>query len=43
MQTTIERLPAPYGYCWDNTIVNNANNAYADLYPVNYTTVVSIL
>lgn len=42
LQTTIERLPAPYGDCWDTTIMDNSNNAYADRYPVNYSTVVSI-
>jgi len=37
----VKRLPAPYGDCKDSTTFDAADNAYSELYPVQYTASVS--
>ena len=38
---SVKRQPAPYGDCKDPTSFDAADNAYSELYPVEYTASVS--
>ena len=41
VQRRVARLPAPYGSCQDPNTLDSTKNAYADFYPVNYSSTVA--